>query len=87
MKATTIKATAFTNGKLVKLFIPRKVTQGELSSAIKNDTFTFSDKAKLVEYEICKVSVDLTLTNLQEQVADVLKLAAETDTDTLLYIM
>ena len=86
MKATIIKATVFTNGELRKIFVPRKVTQGELSRAIKSDTVNFSEKAKLVEYEICKITVELTKETMCKQVVDVLK-ESFGGSDTLTYIM
>lgn len=85
MKATVIKATVYTNGELRNIFIPRKVTRYELSKVIKNDNINFSEKAKLVEYEICNVNVELTEKNLSMPVADILKGCF--DNNMMVYIM
>ena len=86
MRLRAIKATVYSKGEVITIIIPRKVTQGEVLSAIKSDKLTFGEKAKLVDYGILSERVELTKDNLEIPVSEVVLNAVKTD-NAILYIM
>ena len=86
MRLRAIKATVYAKEDIMTIIIPRKVTQGEVVVAIKSDKLTFGEKAKLVDYEILSVNIELTKENLEIPVSEVIFNAVKTDSE-ILYIM
>ena len=86
MRLRVIKATVYAKGDIMTIIIPRKVTQGEVLSAIKSDKLTFGEKAKLVDYEILSVNIELSKDILEIPVSEVVFNAVKTD-NAILYIM
>ena len=86
MKLRAIKAIVYAKGDIMTIIIPRKVTQGEVLSAIKSDKLTFGEKAKLVDYVILSERVELTKENLEIPVSEIIFNAVKTDSE-ILYIM
>ena len=86
MRLRVIKATVYAKGDIMTIIIPRKVTQGEVLSAIKSDKLTFGEKAKLVDYEILSVNIELSKDTLEIPVSEVVFNAVKTD-NAILYIM
>ena len=86
MRLRAIKATVYAKGDIMTIIIPRKVTQGEVAEAIKSDKLTFGEKAKLVDYEILSVNIELSKDILEIPVSDAVFNAVKTD-NAILYIM
>ena len=86
MRLKAIKATVYAKGDIMTIIIPRKVTQGEVLSAIKSDKLTFGEKAKLVDYEIVSVNIELSKDILEIPVSDALFNAVKAGNE-ILYIM
>ena len=86
MRLRAIKVTVYAKGDIMTIIIPRKVTQGEVLSAIKSDKLTFGEKAKLVDYEILSVNIELSKDILEIPVSDAVFNAVKTD-NAILYIM
>ena len=86
MRLRAIKATVYAKGDIMTIIIPRKVTQGEVVEAIKSDKLTFGEKAKLVDYEILSVNIELSKDILEIPVSDAVFNAVKTDSE-ILYIM
>ena len=86
MRLRAIKATVYAKWDIMTIIIPRKVTQGEVVEAIKSDKLTFGEKAKLVNYEILSVNIELSKDILEIPVSDAVFNAVKTDKE-ILYIM
>ena len=86
MRLRAIKATVYAKGDIMTIIIPRKVTQGEVVEAIKSDKLTFGEKAKLVDYEILSVSIELSKDILEIPVSDAVFNAVKAGNE-ILYIM
>lgn len=86
MRLKAIKATVYAKGDIMTIIIPRKVTQGEVLSAIKSDKLTFGEKAKLVDYEILSVNIKLSKGIIEIPVCDAVFNAVKAGNE-ILYIM
>ena len=86
MRLRAIKAIVYAKGDIMTIIIPRKVKQGEVVEAIKSDKLTFGEKAKLVDYEILSVNIELSKDILEIPVSDAVFNAVKTD-NAILYIM
>lgn len=86
MRLKAIKATVYAKGEVIDIIIPRKVTQREVLSAIKSDKLTFGEKAKLVDYEILSVNIELSKDILEIPVSDAVFNAVKAGNE-ILYIM